>query len=249
MGRRGAAQRQMCLLNIDSYCSKVKKIKSLDLKIFPQLTTPVLEYKRGALIIASYISILLFTLMYQTNEFENGIEGISISLLALLFLISIGIGIVSTQCSAIKSEILLPVVLTILYPVSIYFGINTPLFSIRQVCNDCNVWPFRVALGVQTVTLFMVILILSRPVVPESVIQSRSFEVHLTNWWRVTQTILSLSIALGIGLTAQFLIDSSSVGIVQLIPLIFGIGIGLLIIIGFIFRKMFAVEHMVNNMG
>jgi len=188
--------------------------------------------------------------MYQTNQYPNGAYGFSISLLLVLFLITFLLSFVPTiifDKIGWIGEFVRIMAIILLYPTLVYFGMMSSLFSFSYECNGCTNRPLIAAIAVQTIMLSIVFAVYSRSLIPESIDHPQALELHLTNWWRMTQAILSLSIALGIGLFAQFLISSENIYIVHLIPLIIGLGFGLLAILGFIFWKMNLIERLIDN--
>jgi len=219
------------------------KERESDLSFVPP-TTSVLYFKRGAIAFGVFNFILLLTLMYETNLFDNGVEGYSIVLLASVLIIQAFLSWLLSRHSSGYSKVGHPIIIATSYILIIFYGILIPQINYNYVCNQCNIGPFVASVTVQSIILGLVFAVYQRPLVPVSVIRTGNFEVHSTNWWRMTQALMTLTIAVGIGLFAQFLIDSDSIYVGKLIPFILGVGIGLLLILLFIFKKMFTLERM-----
>lgn len=195
-----------------------------------------------------YSSLLLITLMYQANQYPNGASGYSIVLVVILLILSTFVSLLfNVVWDSVVGTIFGMATIFLLYPTVIYIGMTNPILSFTYECNGCTNRPFILASTVQTVILGMVFAVYSCSPIPKFIFHIEALELHLTRWWRITQAILSISIALGIGLFAQFVISSQNIFIVNLIPLITVLGIGIVAILVFIFWKMYLIELSIDR--
>jgi|GEM_PF-4392906 len=222
----------------------------IDFYFFRNPTNSILNHWRGAYIFGVFNAILLATLMYQTHLFSNGVRGASMILILVVAIAQTLLSLFLTRFrsnSSALSTIVHSVVISTSYSIFILIGILVPQLGYNYECYQCNNGPFIAAVAVQSIVLGLVFAVYQRPLIPESVIRTENFEVHSTNWWRMMQALMTFTIATGIGLFAQFLIDSDSVYVGKLIPFILGVGIGILSILFFIFKKMFVIEYIMSN--
>ena len=95
----------------------------------------------------------------------------------------------------------------------------------------------------------------ANPLVPDPPKTTRErraayLEHHLTNWWRITQIVVSVGIALGIGLVVQFYFDVQQHASIPFLlayagPLAVGLGLYLL----YLLWKITAIERAVREQG
>lgn len=225
-------------------------LRSKETSFIPLSHTPFLNHWFWNLLFGLYSGILLSTFMYQANSFKNGVSGISPTFV-----------LIGTAILALASRLLTtgakepslfglgfrPIGISAIYIAFIGFGLFVKELSIVYECDQCNNGPLFVAVTAQAAMLGIVFGVYSRPSIPETLSRKEDYELHLDNWWRMTQAIISLIIALGIGILAQFLISSENLYLGQLVPLILGLGVGLIAIVIFIFRKMFIIERAVRE--
>jgi hypothetical protein len=91
------------------------------------------------------------------------------------------------------------------------------------------------------------------PLVPDAPDATRKrraayLELHLTNWWRITQVVVSLGIALGIGLIAQFYLSvQQGASILFLLAFAGPLTVGLALHLLYLLWKIHAIERAVRN--
>jgi hypothetical protein len=217
--------------------------------IWPNENSSYLESGIGVLGFAVYGIILAYTLMHVADSLDNGARGYSDLLLFTIFILYIGITIFFNQILEhnLWSSLLGILIIAAIYPSLLYIDLTQGIGGMGYQCSECDVNPLIFSVLLQDVMLITVYSILTRPIVPDAIENPETLELHLTNWWRITQAIMSISIALGIGLFAQFLFDSSNVYIVEVLPLIAGLGMGLLIILGCILYKNRVAENVYDR--
>jgi len=218
------------------------------ISIFPEKESPVLQSWLGSISFSSYSVVLLVILMERSNWYTGGAHGWSWRLIFTLFLCTGVISIIGSSCIRSPADsVSMGLFFFDLYGIVLGIGLYSSWFSFNYDCHGCSFAPFLATAVSQAAMISIIAGIYSRSFLPANIKRLDTLEVHWTNWWRLTQVVLSLAIAMGVGLFAQFLIDSDNLNIIHLSPLIFGMGLGLLAIFGFVFTKMYYVEKKMGD--
>lgn len=88
-----------------------------------------------------------------------------------------------------------------------YIPSSTPL-------TDRLTFGFIVVLGVQSFLVGLVVIVFSHPLVPSVPLSNPGdyFQMHLRNWWRYGQILISFSVAIGFGLFIPIVTQASPLG-------------------------------------
>lgn len=172
----------------------------------PLNSEPLAETRLFAVVYGAYGASLLASLVAVARSspvrgsFPSGVEGIHAWAFPILFMLLVGWTIASTRVE----------VLSIGVP---WINLRSAIPGVTYVfVGNVGAIGFSVAyLGVTLLhaTVLMSLLeVYSRPMIPGEAEWARNaeryLEIHLTNWWRVTQLGLSGAVAIGIGVVAQF---------------------------------------------